>query len=484
MSNSKKISVKVNYLYSLSYQILLIIMPFITTPYISRALGAEAIGIYSFTYAQLTYFILVGVLGLSTYSQLQVAKLRDNAEALSQFCVEVIALRVITMGLSILLFIFVVAINSVDKYIYLAHLTVLVANGIDITWLFQGLEDFKTVTIRNFIVKILTVIAIFLFVKTEKDLILYALLMGGGTLLGNMSVVPFLRRYVHVSLCKRLNLNRHIKATIIYFLPSIASVLITTVDKMMLGFYFPDKIQNGYYEQASKIELMIFTLFSSLNLTMRSHMAYLSAQGKKDEIKGKMMISVQFVVLLAVPISFGLFGISRNFVPWFFGAGYSYVVNLLKVFAAWITFKAISNCILEQYIIPNDGQVWATKMVWCAAFLNVILNVALIPQHGAVGAAMASVICEFFILYMVVKKSKRVLDFRSLWEILWKKIISAAGMVVLLLVTEKYFAPNIIGTCCQVMLGCIVYFLVIICLRDTFVTNVLREVVNRIRRKR
>ena len=483
MKKTNQASLKSNYLYTLSYQILLIIAPLITAPYISRVLGAENIGIYSYTSANVTYFILFGVLGLSTYSQREVAKRRDNEKKLSQFFVESVVVRLMTMGMSIVVYMIFIHMQSEYKVMYEIHMTLLIAQLVDITWLLQGLEKFKAIAIRNLIIKILTVIMMFVFVKSADDLYVYTWINGLGTLLGNMSVIPYAKKNICLKNCERLHLVKHLKTTMIFFLPSIASVLITTVDKMMIGYYTVAKLQNGYYEQATKIELLIFSVFSSLNIIMRPRMAYLSAGGKNEEIQEKMWLSVQYVITLALPMSFGLFCVADHFVPWFFGEEYFPVIGLLKIFAWWLSFKAVSNCILEQYIIPMGGEVTATKIFWIGAVVNVILNAWLIPGRGAAGAAVASVVSEFVILAMTYWKSSHVIPLKKIIKVSWKKFLAVLIMMAILLYTNFLFSATVISCVIQIIFGVAIYLTSLLVLRDQFLTEILRNSV-KIMRKR
>lgn len=475
MKKSDQTSLKSNYLYTLSYQILLIIAPLITTPYISRVLGAENIGIYSYTSANVTYFILMGVLGLSTYSQIEAAKRRDDKRALSQFFVESLVVRLMTMGVSIAAYLIFISIQSEYKNMYVIHMTLLIAQLIDITWLLQGMENFRAITIRNFIIKILTVITIFVFVKNTTDLYLYTWINGLGTLLGNVSVIPYAKKYICIKNCERLQLSKHLKATMFFFLPSIAGVLITTVDKVMLGNYNDTKIQNGYYEQATKIEGLLFSVFSSLNIIMRPRMAYLYAAGKGKEMQEKMMISLQYVIALALPMAFGLFCVSEHFVPWFFGEQYMSVIGLLKIFSWWLAFKAVSNCILEQYIVPTEGAITATKIIWAGAAVNVLLNAWLIPDKGAAGAAIASVTSEFVILGMAYWKSSHVISLKKVIMVSWKKMGAVFIMTAILLHTKGFFSPTIISCIMQSILGAVIYLISLLILRDRFTMGILQS---------
>ena len=161
-------SIKKNYLYNLLYQILILILPIITTPYISRNLGAENIGIYSFTISIVTYFILFGSLGVSLYGQREIAYIRENKSKLQKTFLEIVIFRFITMSIAILIYYIIFVRNNVYKQYYKILIIYLFAASFDITWFFQGLEEFKKTVTRNIIVRAISVICIFIFVKSRK----------------------------------------------------------------------------------------------------------------------------------------------------------------------------------------------------------------------------------------------------------------------------------------------------------------------------
>ena len=70
---TRKNSITTNYIYNMIFQVLNLLLPFITTPYVSRVLKADNIGIYSYTYSIITTFVLVGSLGVATYGQKEIA---------------------------------------------------------------------------------------------------------------------------------------------------------------------------------------------------------------------------------------------------------------------------------------------------------------------------------------------------------------------------------------------------------------------------
>lgn len=161
-------SIKKNYLYNLLYQILILILPIITTPYISRTLGSENIGIYSFTISIVTYFMLFGSLGVSLYGQREIAYIRKNKIKLQRTFFEIVVFRFITMAITIFIYYIIFVKNNVYKQYYRILIIYLLATSFDISWFFQGLEEFKKTVTRNIVVRTISIICVFIFVKSRR----------------------------------------------------------------------------------------------------------------------------------------------------------------------------------------------------------------------------------------------------------------------------------------------------------------------------
>lgn len=474
-------SLKQNFYYNLSYQILLVIAPVITAPYISKTLGPDNIGVFSYTEAVTVYFVLIGVLGLSTYSQLQCSKIRDNKQAFSQRCVECIICRMITMGISILVFLAFIAINREYHVIFLIELLTLVSNFIDCTWVLQGLEDFKTITLRNVFIKILSIGAIFLLVKNENDLWKYALINCGGTLLGNILIIPTVLKEIDFLLIHRpFIIKPHLKQAISFFLPTIASVLMNSIDRIMIVRITDSEVENGFYEQAVKIESLVFLLFTSFTRTLKPRMAYLYKTKDNETLKHYLSIAYEFVLMFAFPITFGIIAVADGFVPWFFGAKFFSVIPVLKICACWILFKAMNNVMIEQYMIPCKKQNTATIIMWIGVITNTTLNCCLIKEYGAKGAATASVLSEFCIFIISILKNREMVIFNDLISKACKKIVAGIVMFISILsfMNLSDLRPSITRTVAEVSLGVIVYFFILLVLRDKSLSKILKKVIN------
>ncbi len=322
-----------NYLLNVAYQVLAIILPLITTPYISRVLGAENIGLYSFTTSIATYFYLAALLGSNTYGQREIAYHRDDPHKRSCVFWEVVLLRIVTTFVVLLAYFLLIGAVSGNRTLFLIQALMIVSAITDISWFFSGLEVFSVLVFRNACIKIAGVVFIFLTVKGPDDLWLYILGTLLINLLGFLSLWPYLSKYLCKVSVKELRPFRHFTMTLRLFLPTIAIQVYTILDKTMIGLITDSAAQNGYYEQAEKVVKILLTLLTAMGAVMAPRISYLHANQDKETIAVYLKKVYRFVFCLSVPMCLGLAVTAKQFVPWFFGQGYDAVIPLLPIFS-------------------------------------------------------------------------------------------------------------------------------------------------------
>lgn len=473
----KQKSISKNYLYNLFYQILVIVMPLITTPYLSRVLGAEAIGIYSYTLSIATYFILFGTLGISLYGQREIAYVQEDDKKRSITFWEILFLKIITMTISIFIFWVTYGMHGQYKIYYRILVIELISQCIDISWFFQGIEEFKKTVIRNSIVKLIFAICIFMFVKSPNDLIKYIVIIAGANLFGNMSLWMYIPKYIQKVAIKDLHVFKHLKPTILLFIPQIAVQIYTVLDRTMLGIIIEDKSEVGFYEQAQKVVKLLLTLITSLGTVMVPRMASTFAKGDKEQLKKYMYSSFSFVFFLAFPIMAGLILISGEFVPIFFGQGYEKVAVLINVIVPITLFIGLSNIIGTQYLLPTKRQTEFSISVIVGAIVNFVLNIIVIKKYASIGASITTVIAEFLVTAVQFYFVRKEIDIKTVVRLSKNNIIATVIMFGIVYITTKVLTLHgIYSIIIQITEGCIIYGIILILLKDSFVNDVLNKV--------
>ena len=459
-------SIKKNYIYNVSFQIFSLLTPLITTPYVSRVLGADGVGTFSYVNSIVTYFALFAALGLSSYGLREVSRVRDNRRRASRLFYELTIMRLATTLISFLAyFLFIVATGS-DMKLYLAMSFVILTVGADCTWFFQAMENFKSLVIRNFLVKFLSIACIFLFVRSENDLILYTVIQTGCIFVSNLVLFPQLKKWLVPVSWRRFRFRRHMKETLVYFIPTIATSVYTVLDRTMIGVITHDMTENGFYEQAHKIVNILLTVITSLNVVVGVRTSYLFGQNKEEEIRGHIRDTFRFMYMIAFPMCAGLIACADLFAPEFFGVEYMAVAPMLKMFAPLLFIIGTSNVLGTLYLTPSGQRARSNRAIIIGACTTLVLNLLLIPWLGGTGAVIASVLAELVIsgLYLWFSHA-----FISAWQLLGMALRYAAFAGVMFIPTYllgEILPARATTTLVQIAAGVVTYVVLLVVFRD------------------
>lgn len=481
MSNSK--SITKNYLYNLIYQILLIIIPIITTPYVSRVLGADGVGKFSFSNSIVSYFVIFASLGFGYYAQREIAKYQDNKKKQSEIFWEIIIVRSVSV-LTALIVYFTVIVLGVFKEDYTLLMIILSINilavAFDISFLFAGNEDFSKTVFTNTLVRILNVIAIFVFVKDRNDLWKYVLITALTLLIANASLALYAKNFLCKIEIKNLKPIRHIKPAVILFLPTIAVSVYAYLDKTMIGVITGSDFENGFYEQAEKIVKMVMTVVTSLGTVMIPRNANAFERKDMDAIRRNIYRSVRFVLLLGIPMMIGLIAVSDNMVPWFLGDGYYKSANIIKILSVLILAIGLNNVFGLQYLIPAGEDKKFTISVTCGAITNFLLNLVFIRLFKSYGAAIATIAAETVVAIIMFCFIRKNVPLREILKSSIKYLISGIIMFVPCFILGRILEPSIINTFIVVFTGAVVYLICLILLKDEFFFEIANRLTSRL----
>lgn len=450
-------NVKKNIIYNTLYQILILFLPLVTTPYISRVIGAEGIGVYSYTYSIANYFILFAMLGLNNYGNRSIAVVRDDKMKLSTTFFNIYGLQLLT-SLAMVILYFLYALFFISDNLEIAYIQIIfiISTMFDINWFFFGLEQFKLTVVRNSVVKVLTVICIFIFVNDVSDLWIYTTIMALGTLFSQLMLWPFIRRYVIWVKPTFKEILSHIKPNSILFIPVLAVSIYKIMDKIMLGV-LTSPIQVGYYENSEKIINIPISIITALGVVMLPRMTNLIARGDNKNFNKYIEVSLKAVMFIAIGASVGLIAISPNFIPLFLGEGFTKCIAVVSLLAVTVLFVSWANVIRTQYLIPRKKDSIYIKAPLLGAAVNVIANLIFIPKYGAIGAAIGTILAESSVAVYQSVKVRKELDIykylRSSLVYIIPAICMYACIVSLNNITENIMLTLLI----QVIVGGITY---------------------------
>ena len=479
-----KKSITKNYIYNMVYQALTLVLPLITTPYLSRVLGAEGIGIYGYTFSVVTYFVLFGSLGVALYGQREIAYAGEDKEKRKKIFLEVNIFRWITIAVATLIYFLVFMRNNTYQVYYRILLFELFAAAFDISWFFQGMEEFKKTVIRNVLVRITSVALVFLIVKTKEDLVKFVLIYSLADFIGNLSLWLYLPKYTDGVKVKNIEVWKHVIPILMLFIPQIANQVYKILDTTMIGKLVVDKAETGYYEQSQKVIRLLLTIVTSLGVVMVPRMASTFASGDKEKVSEYMKMSFKFVFFLAFPLMFGIVSISKSFVPLFFGQGYDKVVLLITIMSPILLLMGVANVVGTQYLLPTKRQKEYTISVTIGVVVNFFLNYYLIKNYASIGASIATVLSQLIVDIMQLQYIRKDINIKQMFTAAWKYLISGFVMYIFCLITGLLINSSyIFEIACQVAVGIVVYFTMLITLKDDYIYKFLNTVKHKMRIK-
>lgn len=473
MSESeKKPSISNNYIMNMLVNVFTLLIPLITTPYISRTLGSESIGIYSYCLSIETYFVVLGTMGIPTYAKREVASVREHKEKLNQTFSEVLTMQVGMLLASIVLYLAItVGINTRYRQMFAMCGIGILATVFDVSWLFLGLENFKIIVTKSVAFKAICVALIFLFVKDKGDLYIYALSLMLANLLCNIWLFVSARQYVQYYFPSLKSIGKHLKPAFFLLLPSMVTTVYAVIDKTMLGMISGEMSEVGYYEQSQKIVTLSLTLITSMGAVLMPRLAALFGEGNKSEFHRYINNGVSAICFVSLPLAVGCFVVSNNLVPWFYGTGFDKIKELLKIFAPMLVFMGMSDLIGAQLFVSirKEKQLLIINILTTA--INLTLNAILIPHYLSHGAAFATMISEFVKCTIFIVLGRKYLKKEKLLFAIARYGFVAAtmGFIIWLLQVKVFTTPSFINTMILIAIGGMIYIAMLFVLRDEWV---------------
>lgn len=457
-----------NYLYNAGYQLLTVLLPLITTPYVTRVLTNEGYGVYSFTFANIQYFVLLAGLGITIYGNREIAYsvAQNNKEYLSNIFWEIEILKICSTLFAILLFLILLATNIRYKILMCIQAINIINVAFDISWFYMGLERFSITVFRNTIIKLISLILIFSFVKSKDDLYVYALIMSGALLGGNLTLWPQLKNIICPPVIKKLHPIKHLKPSLLLFLPQVALQLYMQINKTALGIMVSPKA-SGFYYSSDTIIKVVLSVVTATGTVMLPHASKAFSEGKMKQVKEMLYNSFDFVSFLSIPMAFGLASVSLKMAPWFLGNGYSVVGKVMMIESIVIILDAWGNVIGEQFLLPIKKIKTYTKAIIVGAVTNVIIFYPFIKLWGLYGAMFSYCISELAVFIYQIIAIKGSFHLKRLFINFVKYFISGVTMFVVVFTINNYFKMNLVSLSFEVLVGIICYTIMILCLRPT-----------------
>lgn len=377
-------------------------LPLITTPYINRVLGAEQLGTYTYVANIANYFTIFAMLGFNNYGSKMIAATKHNENELAHTFSSIRKLQCLMATVVVAIYLLFISLCIPEhKSLYFIESLWIINCFIDINWFFWGMEKVKLTVNRNLIIKLITLLGVFIFVRSRNDILIYAFILVIGTILSDIYLISQVKKYVKGTKTTFYEMIAHIKPCIALFIPIVAMSIYQQMDKTMLGVLSTYE-QVGYYSSADKIVNIPLGIITGLGTVSLPRIVSLISENKIMEYKKVVEKSISLVMFMCSAIAFGILAVSQEFVPLFFGREFLPCVSLVSFLTFVIFFKAISTVLVNQILIPNDNEKYYIISVFIGAFINLILNYSLIRKFDAVGAVYATLISELIVCFIQI----------------------------------------------------------------------------------
>lgn len=396
----EKHSVKFNFIMNFILTASAFIFPLITFPYATRILLPEGTGRVAFATSVVSYFTMFAMLGIPTYGVRACAKVKDDKEELSRTVQEIMIINLVMTSVTYLVFfiaLFKVERFQQDQSLLLVSSFSIILHTMGVNWLYQGLEQYAYITIRSLIFKVIGIFFLFAFVHDRDDFVIYGAITvftGYGSYIWN---TLRLRKIINLKPVGSYHLKRHMKPILIFFAMSVATSIYTHLDTVMLGF-MNTNTELGYYNAAVKLKSILVSLITSMGTVLLPRLSYYYEKGKKEEFMHMVSKALNFVLLLALPLSVYFIAFAEESILLLSGENFLDAALAMKLIVPTILFIGLTNVLGIQVMVPTGREKNVLVSVAVGAAVDFLLNIFWIPRYGAAGAALATTLAELAVL--------------------------------------------------------------------------------------
>jgi O-antigen/teichoic acid export membrane protein len=464
-----------NYLYTVIYQLLILITPFITTPYVSRVLKPEGIGIDAYVLSIVQLFVVFAALSFPMYGSRQIATKQSLEERSKEFW-SIYFVQLVSSMITIVVYVIYIVTIKDYKMLFFIHIFTLISSTIDVSWYFIGKEQIKSITTRNILVRFVSLILIFTFVKEVDDLDKYIMINAFTLFAGQLIMwIPLLKDISFTRITLR-EIKIHIGPIISLFLPQIMIQLYVLVNKIVLG-RVSGEVEVGFYNQADKVIRIALGFITSLGSVLLPRMAKEFSQGNFDSMKRYIKYALQFVLMITLPMTLGLMGIAPNFISWFLGNDFKPVINLLIIMSPVIFFVGLANIFGVQILVSTNQQNKYGISITVGAILSLITNTLLVTHVASAATTWAILVAESTGALIQMYFARKYFDFKNFAGMFLKYLALSTLVFLSVSSVDKYINCNpVFVTFLQLIIGLCIYILGLVMIKDSILFVLLNTI--------
>ena len=459
-------STKKNAAYNVAYRLFSVLLPLITAPYLSRTVGTYGVGLYSKAWSISYIFCLIGMLGLNDYGVRTIAQARDDRKELDRTFSEIWQMQLLVAGITLIFWFGYVFLIAGEEKVLALHLTMMSVSCLcSFDWCLMGLDIFKPIALRNTFVKTAAAVCVFIFVKNENDLWIYAFVWSLATLLGNLSCAVTLKGKVSYYRVPMRDSLKHLKPCAVLFISVMAVNIYRTMDKVMVSA-IAGLDQNGLYENAEKIIYCLSGFILAIGTVMMPKISNWQKRGETEKIARNIDKSMDLVICMVSAMAFGVAAVGDRFAPLFYGEAFRYSGTLMAPLGFSLIMIGFANVIRTQVVLPQKRDTVFVKSVCCGAVVNLIVNALLIPSMQSMGAVVGTLMAEMtvpVVQFIILRKElpyKTYISYVGIYAVIGGIMLVCVRLVARWLPAETWVNLGILTATGIAVYGalCLVYW--------------------------
>ncbi|SFA42258.1 Membrane protein involved in the export of O-antigen and teichoic acid [Pedobacter suwonensis] len=463
-------SIKKNFLYNGILSASNYIFPFLTFTYVSRTLGVENLGKCSFVDGIVNYFLLFASLGIGTIGVREIAKTNDDSKAKSRVFSSLLIFNLIsTVIVCIVYVIGMVYVSKLAAYKELLYigLAKIISTLFLIEWFFIGIENFKFITTRSILIKLIYIALVFLLISDSQDYKLYFLLTAVSTIINALFNIFHARKFVKFSF-KGLAVQKYIRPMLIMGMYGLLTYMYTSFNVIYLGFISGDK-EVGYYTTATKIYTILLSVFTAFTSVMLPRISLLVEEKKFEETRVLINKSYEILFCISIPLLVVCGFLAPQIIELIAGKGFEGAVLPMQIIMPLLLIIGVAQILVVQILMPfnSDRSVFINSLIGAA--IGVILNLLLIGKLHSVGSAIVLLVSELAVVISADYFVKKEINFTIPYKSFITNLLFAVPYIAFCLLAQAVFISSFVIVISVWIVSCI-YFVLI---QKYFIKNVL-----------
>ena len=469
--NKEATSLAKNAVFSVIYRLMNILFPLISYGYVARKLTSDYVGRQAAAVNNVSYFIILGSLGIHAYATREIARRKNDKKERDKFYSEMIIIGGILTLIACAVFLLcleLIPVFRADRLLYLICAISVTTNIFNSDWYFQGIEDFKFIAARSFLIKTLSLISVFLFVHKPEDIYIYALIGTLSTVLVHLLGFARAMKDVHLSF-RRVELKRHLRPLLFLALCLVSTELYARMDVTMLDIMKEHSVVASYSYAQKIVNLIIVTLIA-VTAVFLPRLSYYFVN-EKEKFNKLTKFGADAMIFISIPTCLGLAAIAFPLVHVWLGAGYEDAIPCMIILAFMIPLKCIGDIVCYQVMMCAGQESFLMISYMITLFVNGINNLLLIPKYGALGASVASLISEIIVFAIVIVRSRKYQDYKLNIRNLIVTTIASLAMFGSVIGFSYLVEPMWLQLVGGILLGGSVFAALTLLLKNNFITR-------------